>query len=62
MKVDIPVHNLLIKTTCPVTVIFIPIPLYFNDNAKINQGLYPKYLKKKNCHFKLMSTKNTKPY
>lgn len=45
MKVDIPVHNLLIKTTCPVTVIFIPIPLYFNDNAKINQGLYPKYLK-----------------
>lgn len=47
MKVDIPVHNLLINTTCPVTVIFIPIPLYFNDNAKINQGLYPKYLKKK---------------
>lgn len=62
MKVDIPVHNLLIKTTCPVTVIFIPIPLYFNDNAKINQGLYQKYLKIFFCHFKLMSTKNTKPY
>lgn len=53
MKVDIPVHNLLINTTCPVTVIFIPIPLYFNDNAKINQGLYPKYLLKKILSFQV---------
>lgn len=61
MKVDIPVHNLLINTTCPVTVKFIPIPLYFNENAKLIKVYTQNIWKKKICHFKLMSTKNTKP-